>query len=652
VSFRFNGDSLALIVRRGDYRAYTFVMIDGKPANLLPKEPRGAYLIMTSPGRYPVIETIPVANNLGPGEHTAEVYVDRGWNQWALIGWSSRSIFDFRFQILDWVAVAIGVASAIALVAFVPRAHWGQWFKERWALTYRPSSVVRRPFTWQAILLGLIAWLTASLTWAQDAATAYRNLGTAPQVALSGLISGVLFWSPVFVLSLIALAALFVLVLLRVEVGLMLLAFFIPFYLIPQRLFAYAFSMVELLTLMCAVSWAIRKLEIRDWRFNLQSPIPNLSLFDWSVLAFVIISLVSASQASFRVEAFREFRLVIVEPALLYVMLRTLPRDAQGRNWLFNVVDGYVLGAVTISMIGLVNYALGNTVVAEFGLPRIKSVFGSPNNDALYLERALPVLLAAVLWGKWRLEIGDWSFNLQSPISNPLVVRRTLYAIGLIPVILALVLSQSRGALLLGVPAAVIVMCLLAGGRWRWLGFGLLALVVLAFVVVLSGVAAPLLEGTRFASALDLNRGTGFFRMNLWQSALNMWRDHALLGVGPDNFLYAYRSFYILPAAWQEPNLSHPHNIAFDFAARLGTLGLLAGIGLIAGYIQLVRRIFKIERAYAIGFAGLLAAMLAHGLVDNAFFLIDLAFAFMLTAGVMAQLTMSGDIRRFDALTT
>jgi hypothetical protein len=65
-----------------------------------------------------------------------------------------------------------------------------------------------------------------------------------------------------------------------------------------------------------------------------------------------------------------------------------------------------------------------------------------------------------------------------------------------------------------------------------------------------------------------------------------------------------------------------------------------------------VRRIFKIERAYAIGFAGLLAAMLAHGLVDNAFFLIDLAFAFMLTAGVMAQLTMSGDIRRFDALTT
>ena len=39
--------------------------------------------------------------------------------------------------------------------------------------------------------------------------------------------------------------------------------------------------------------------------------------------------------------------------------------------------------------------------------------------------------------------------------------------------------------------------------------------------------------------------------------------------VGLDNFLYAYRGRYILDAAWQEPNLNHPHNIVLDFATRL-----------------------------------------------------------------------------------
>jgi O-antigen ligase len=205
-----------------------------------------------------------------------------------------------------------------------------------------------------------------------------------------------------------------------------------------------------------------------------------------------------------------------------------------------------------------------------------------------------------------------------------------------VPVVIALILSQSRGALLLGVPAALIVMTVLAGGRWRWVGLALLALAVIAFGLLLSGALAPLLEGTRFATALDLQRGTGFFRLNLWQSALAMWRDHPWLGVGPDNFLYAYRGFYILPVAWQEPNLSHAHNITVDVAARLGTLGLLAGIGLVAGYALLARDMHRADRALGLGFAGFLAAMLAHGLVDHGFFLVDLGFAFMLTAGIMA----------------
>ncbi len=75
---------------------------------------------------------------------------------------------------------------------------------------------------------------------------------------ISASVSAVAFWSPVFVLSLVALAVLFMLVLMRLDLGLMLLAFFIPFYILPQRLFERAFSMAELLTLMCVASWLLR----------------------------------------------------------------------------------------------------------------------------------------------------------------------------------------------------------------------------------------------------------------------------------------------------------------------------------------------------------------------------------------------------------
>lgn len=639
VSFRFTGDALALIVRRGNYRAYTFALVDGRPANRLPTEPRGAYLIMTSAGLYPVIETILLADGLGEGEHVAEITVDRGWNQWALIGWSSAPADDRRWEIAGRLAVGIGALSAIALIVSAPRARWGEWWTT-WTTrlrSRRPNAARRNA---RAVAAALILWLTAALTWAQDAATAYRNLGLGPNVVFTGFASGMLFWSPAMVVSLVALIALTALVLLRLEAGLMLLAFFIPFYLVPQRLFERSFAMVELLTLICLASWGLQWLRIGLWAKRAGTPFavmpPRLTLFDWSALALVGVALLSALQADFRVEAFRELRLVIAEPALVYLMLRMLPPDRDEgltpEQRVMPILDGFALGAVIVAMIGLINYAQGNTIEAEFGLPRIKSVFGSPNNDALYLERALPIMLAVALFGRRARCASRGAFQLSAIGAS----RGALYWVGFVPVALALLLTQSRGALLLGAPAAIAAMALSAGGRRRWVGIGVLIAVALAFAVLLSGAAQPLLTGTRFANALDLQRGTGFFRLNLWQSAFNMWRDHPLLGVGPDNFLYAYRSFYILPAAWQEPNLSHPHNLLLDFAARLGALGLIVGAGLTIGYGMLVKRTLPVNRPLAVGCAGLLAAMLAHGLVDHSFFLVELAHAFMLTAGVMA----------------
>ena len=158
----------------------------------------------------------------------------------------------------------------------------------------------------------------------------------------------------------------------------------------------------------------------------------------------------------------------------------------------------------------------------------------------------------------------------------------------------------------------------------------------------------PLFGTDRFRSMLDTSAGTGFFRLRLWQSAWRMLRDHPWLGVGLDNFLYQYRTRYILPDAWQEPNLSHPHNILLDFGTRLGIVGIAVLLWLQIAFWRLAWRSYHRlpeggTRALMLGLMASMVATLAHGLVDNAFFLVDLAFIFFLTLGVAGRLATSNN---------
>jgi O-antigen ligase len=187
--------------------------------------------------------------------------------------------------------------------------------------------------------------------------------------------------------------------------------------------------------------------------------------------------------------------------------------------------------------------------------------------------------------------------------------------------------------------------------RWRRALYGAAgALLAVTAVLTFSKGALPLLARIpRFAGLLNFSGGTSFFRVQLWISAWRMFLDHPLLGVGPDNFLAQYRSRYIRPEAWEEPNLSHPHNLALDFLSRLGVLGFAAGVWLVAGFwvtaVGVYRRLAAAgdaERrsllALTVGLMGLVADMLAHGLVDHGFFLVDLSYVFFLALAVVQHL--------------
>ncbi len=613
-SLRFWGTEVGLDVRRADYHARFYVTVDGEPADLLPDDGTGSALVLNSPAPgEDYISTEPVAANLDVGEHTLTITAFRGSDQWALKGFTvgySPPVDSYRL----WMVV-LGFVGFLCLVLGILSARKVDWRDSSTRVSNWMGKLSERQQLILTALSALVVLTSGWLTWGEQAAGIYRRLGDPGQLALTAAMASIFYIAPSFIVYMAALAILFVLIFLRPAWGIALVAFSLPFYVMPKPMLGYRFSPVEVFLLLTLAAY-IAATVVKKWASARKEQSGQVKLrwvhADYAVLAFTLVATASLIFTERLGVATNEWRVVIIEPALLYLLLRVM-RIKDSEVW--TILDAFVLGGLTMAIIGLGQYVTGqNLITAEGGLMRLRSVYGSPNNVALYLGRIIPILIAVALMGERR--------------------RRKAYFVALIPIGAAILLTYSKGSLLLGLPASLVVVLVLwrrfVGGRiWPWLA-GLSLLGLLGLVTAL--------QIPQIAGRLNLQGETGFFRISLWRSSLNMLRDHPIFGVGLDNFLYAYRGRYILDNAWQEPNLNHPHNIMLDFATRLGFLGLAAGIWLIVVFlsatIRLQSTVQRVWKPVAVGIFGSLVYMIFHGLVDHSFFLVDLAYTFYLLLGL------------------
>ena len=603
----FWGTRLDLLVRRGDYRAFLYVTVDGGRAGALPADRQDrAYVVLYDP--LGGTSRVTLAQGLEPAEHVAQIVAERGWGQWAIQGWAVTRESPGAPR---WLAVLLGLAALVLLGLTIYRT----WPARRrllaaiWVAWARYRALDRR------LLLGLTAAAVVLL---------YVMVGTVPTLVILTLLGLLLLLSP--------------------ESGLPLIAVLLPFYQLGRPLLGKVFSMVEIVTLLTAVGWGANWLfawwartgSAAGWQPSPGEasggrsgdvPAPRggvrLTSLDWGIVALVGVAALSLFWSEHLREAAREFRTVVLEAGIFYGLLRAMVRD---RRDLWRVADAWVLGGVLIAAIGLFQWASGQNLITAEGVWRVRGFYGSPNNLALYLGRLLPVGLAIAAWGT--------AGGMRS------TGRRWFYLGSTVLVGVVIVLTYSRGAWVVGVPAALLFLAAMRGRRV--LLAGLLALLVVAAILLV--IVGP----GRLLSLADTTTGTTFFRLQLWQSSWNMVRDHPLLGVGLDNFLYEYRSFYVLPTAWEELNLSHPHNFVLDFWLRLGLPGLIAMGWLLVAYFRrglaAYRRLPEgMERMLALGLMGSMVNFAAHGLVDNAFFLVDLAFAFMIAVALVQRVDRPAD---------
>jgi O-antigen ligase len=344
-----------------------------------------------------------------------------------------------------------------------------------------------------------------------------------------------------------------------------------------------------------------------------------------------------------RADALRAFRWFVAEPLIFLALIRSqaLRRaaepgvDARVQAW--RLLVALVIGGAVAAAVGLLQFA-GYLLHAQVepasfaagagalgGMRRVTSVYGNPNNLALYLGRVWP--LAAVLaYAGFRTENRE---PRTAQFGSWFLVLGALLCLG------GIVVSLSRGAWI-GAGAALMVLWLPTARRPLRVHLLTGALVAGAIVVVVGALIFALRGGPLGGSA-DV-------RILFWQESLKLI-ERRPLGVGLDQFFYyhhpAYGRSQIDPslANTQERYARQPHNLIFEIWLNLGPLGMIAFGWLLANCL---RRAYVAPRSppYANeallmrGVLAALAAALTHGMVDSFYFWPDIAIALWLLLGV------------------
>lgn len=396
----------------------------------------------------------------------------------------------------------------------------------------------------------------------------------------------------------------------------------LPYHLHPKSFGGIDLSISEVTLMLGIVGGAVRMLIERI--SGPHSPgeaiihLPSPSTVDLCTVLFLLAAVISLTVTEYPKQSLRELRWLVLEPIMFFYLVRaTFTGEHDARVALWSVV---ISGAVA-ALVSLAPLAAEGTL-ANLSV-RGTDPFLSPNHLGLFLARAGSAALALLLF------------------TGASTRRKRLASVAVWLAFLTIAVGTLR-SISLGAWAGFAAMCLaltaLRGRAMILATVGALAVVALGAIFVL--------PPERVQARLDPEVGTAQSRLYVWGATVRMIVDHPILGIGLDNFLYAYRSQYIAPEAWREPNLSHPHNWVLHFWVQLGILGLAAACGLIVWAAIAAHRLFyhpsgEMDRAVAATAGGMLLNFLVHGSLDNAYFLVDAANLWWLTLGLLAAVSAS-----------
>ena len=304
--------------------------------------------------------------------------------------------------------------------------------------------------------------------------------------------------------------------------------------------------------------------------------IPRIALLPVALILLVLLQALLGKLAYF--EQALLFSLYMLWAALLLLLGHRL-RTEIGLPVLVTVLATFLLlGAELNAFMGILQHyrwdTWFNAVVTEKISSAIYGNIAQPNHFAHYI--ALGLISLGLLLSRRILRAAP-------------VLLLTL------PLLFVLVLSGSRTAGLYLIAIAVLAYWWQRKNRTDKVLLHYALLLLLGFALMHWVVQLPWLAGTS-GSVTTVQRllgevGSGGIRLYLWRESWNIFTDFPLLGAGFGQF--AWQHFLLLPQL-QSSQINglynNAHNIIMQFAAEMGTMGLLILFGTLFAWLgQIVR---------------------------------------------------------------
>ncbi|WP_055077323.1 IctB family putative bicarbonate transporter [Pseudanabaena sp. 'Roaring Creek'] len=356
-----------------------------------------------------------------------------------------------------------------------------------------------------------------------------------------------------------------------------------------------------------AIAWLL--LWLSDRRDEQDRSVPIWTAIHTPLIAYWAIALVATLLSPVRVAA-ADGMVKLTLYMLAFVSMSRLMR----LGWRSIFIGTYLGSALVASAYGVQQWYLGAPELATWtdptsetaGVTRVYSFLGNPNLFAGYLMAALPLgAIAAIHWRNWGMK----TLGILTAILGAFCITQT----------------QSRGGLM-GIAAESFTLVLLLVYWWgkrlpSW-----------TFPSVLGGTAGAIALGTilvptlrkRVGSIFGTDDSSNAFRVNVWQSVLNMIKAKPILGIGPGN--KAFNQIYPL---YQRSGYSAlgTYSVPLEITVETGIVGIICYSWLVftifrQGWLGLNR--LRSDRdssgLWIIAAIATLVGMLVHGLVDTVWY--------------------------------
>ena len=354
----------------------------------------------------------------------------------------------------------------------------------------------------------------------------------------------------------------------------------------------------------------------------------KFNFIDFLVILFLLIILISTFSSYFLIPSIKGLFKYLSFFAFYFITKVSLLNFSEKKIstlWLI-----MFLCTLFISAIGIYQYLIGVEPLASWEDPtqenthtRVYSTLGNPN------------LLAGILILIFPLGI---TFFVKSKKN----LSRIFYLIALITILLCTIFTGSRGGyigLIVEIFLGIVVLFLYFLQKVKIKNkilitfLSLISLLCLIFIIVF---LFPVIVERISTIFTFREHSSNNYRINVWLSCLEMFKQNWLLGIGPGN-----NTFFLAYGLYMKSGFDAlaAYNVFLEIGLETGILGLLTfAFMLVVSFLKLHRLFWEKDELSSLGIFISLAGVISHGIFDTVFFRPQIFILFWFLIAYIAKL--------------